>query len=110
MNAETVNFGLKSEVVAKISNVFLHYPQIEQAIVFGSRAKGNHHAGSDIDLSLKGELLTYAQLMRIENELDDLLLPYKIDLLQFDTIDSQDLARHIERVGRVFYQKPEEVE
>jgi hypothetical protein len=42
-------------------------------------------------------------MMRIENELDDLLLPYKIDLSLFHALDNSELIDHIRRIGVVFY-------
>jgi hypothetical protein len=42
---------------------------------------------------------------QIENELDDLLLPYKIDMSIFSQIDNPDLVSHIARVGQVFYER-----
>ena len=43
--------------------------------------------------------------MRIENELDDQLLPYTIDLSVFEKLDHVGLREHIERVGQVFYER-----
>ncbi len=50
-----------------------------------------------------GETLTLTQMLKIENELDDLLLPYKIDLSLFHVLDNAELIDHIRRVGVVFY-------
>ena len=44
---------------------------------------GTYRNGSDIDLTLMGEI-SVKQLFEIENKLDDLLLPYKIDLSKFE--------------------------
>ena len=96
-------YGLTDEDIQAITGVFDQYPAIEQAILYGSRAKGNYRPNSDIDLSLKGESLTLSTLFQIENDLDDLLLPYKIDLSIFHKIDNPDLVEHIERVGMVFF-------
>jgi predicted nucleotidyltransferase len=96
-------YGLNAETVAKIHGVLSRHPQIEQATLYGSRAKGNYRNGSDIDLCLVGETLTLTQLLKIENELDDLLLPYKIDLSLFHALDNPELVDHIRRVGKVFY-------
>jgi predicted nucleotidyltransferase len=74
-------------------------------VLYGARAKGTHKAGSDIDLTLKGEELTLPLLLKMENELDDLLLPYKFDLSIFHALDNADLIEHINRVGQVFYSK-----
>lgn len=72
--------GLTPEVVERINDVFARYPEVEQALLYGSRAKGTHRAASDIDLCLTGEKLSLSLLLKIGNELDDLLLPYQIDL------------------------------
>jgi len=39
------------------------------------------------------------------DELDDLLLPYTIDLSIFRDISDLDVIEHIERVGVIFYEK-----
>lgn len=100
-----MKYGLKPDVIERINGIFATHPEVEQAILYGSRAKGTHRPGSDIDLCLKGERLTLSLLLKIGNELDDLLLPYKIDLSIFHTLDNQELVAHIKRVGVVFYNK-----
>jgi predicted nucleotidyltransferase len=104
MDCEETQYGLKITTIVRINGVFVAHPSIEQAILYGSRAKGNYRNGSDIDLTLKGDALTHHELSRIEIELDDLLLPYKIDLSLFRQIDNLNLIEHIERVGVVFFQ------
>lgn len=52
-----MKFGLKQETVERINSVFQHYEQIDEVILYGSRAKGNYHQGSDIDLTIKGKNL-----------------------------------------------------
>lgn len=108
-NTAIVNdrFGLKPHTISAISNIFAWHPEIEQAVLYGSRAKGTHRPGSDIDLTLFGVALTYTQLDRIETEIDDLLLPYTVDLSLYTQIDNADLLNHIQRVGQVFYQRDE---
>lgn len=98
------NTGLLPNEIQQLKGIFAEYPQIEQVVLYGSRAKGNFRNNSDIDLTIKGDV-SIKTLFEIENELDDLLLPYKIDLSIFNTIDNQDLIEHINRVGQVFYEK-----
>ncbi len=100
----SLRFGLKPEAIEKICNVFSAYPQIQQVILYGSRAKGTQREGSDIDLAIQGDL-TLPQLLKIENTLDDLLLPYHIDLALMHHIYNPKLLEHIGRVGEVFYAK-----
>lgn len=98
-------FGLRSSTIGKVRAVFSRHPEVERVILYGSRAKGNYRPGSDIDLTICGEAVTLSQLLRIEQELDELLLPFKIDLSLHHKIDSPDLLEHIERVGQIFYEK-----
>lgn len=78
---------------------------MEKVVLYGSRAKGNFKPGSDIDLTLYGYSLTSSELGTIAEELDDLLLPYQIDLSIFAKISNVDLQEHINRVGVILYQR-----
>jgi len=101
-----MKYGLSQKTVERICLVFSRYQEVEEAILYGSRAKGNHKNGSDIDLTLKGgDRLTLVLLNRIMNDLDDLLLPYQIDLSIFNQISDESLVEHIERVGITFYKR-----
>jgi predicted nucleotidyltransferase len=102
-----MKYGLPPYAIERIRTVLSHYPQAEKAILYGSRAKGNYKNGSDIDLTLRGAGLTLNVLYKIMDELDDLLLPYTIDLSIFDQISDPDVAEHIQRVGITFYEKSE---
>lgn len=104
MNQNKQLFGLNQEVIEKIESVFIKYPQLEKVVIYGSRAKGNFSNGSDIDLTCFGEL-NLTELHKIENEIDDLYLPYKFDFSLIKHIDNEDLINHIERVGKLFYLK-----
>ncbi|RQW84880.1 MAG: nucleotidyltransferase domain-containing protein [Geobacter sp.] len=102
MNAR---FGLKQSTIDKINGVFSAHPRIERVIIYGSRAKGNYRNSSDIDITIEGEAITLSELLKVETELDDLLLPYTLDLSLLHLIDDQDLLNHIRRVGSVFYER-----
>ena len=100
-----MRFGLPESAIARICAVFAAHPEIEKAVLYGSRAKGNFKPGSDIDLTLYGSGLTHALLLDLLVELDDLLLPWMIDLSLFASLNHPALQEHIERVGKVFYQR-----
>jgi len=100
-----MQFGLRREIIERINEVFAKYPQIEQAILYGSRAKGNFKNGSDIDLTLKGHGLNLSLINEILIDLDDLLLPYTFDVSIFNRISSDGLVEHIKRAGKVFYER-----
>lgn len=102
-------YGLKDVHIKRIHAVFSSYNAIDKAILYGSRAIGNYRIGSDIDLSLVGNHLDFNVLLAIENELDDLLLPFKIDLSLLSNIENPDLIDHIKRVGIDFYIKSDSI-
>lgn len=99
------NTGLSDAAINKIISVLKKNPKIVAAILYGSRAMGNYRNGSDIDLTLHAPELTLSELLKIENEMDDLLIPYQVDLSLFHQIENRELVDHIERVGREFYRK-----
>ena len=100
-----MKFGLKTDIIKEIEKILADFPQVETVILYGSRAKGNYKPGSDIDLTFKGNNLNVNMLNKISLQFDDLLLPYTFDLSVFDQIDNKELVDHIERVGKIFYQK-----
>ncbi len=95
--------GLSASVIEKISGVFAGHPAIAKVILYGSRAKGGFRAGSDIDLTVVESTIDLSELLLVENEIDDLMLPYKVDLSIFEKIENENLRDHINRVGQVFY-------
>ena len=98
-----MNHGLSEPTISAIRGVLTAFPQVEKAVIYGSRAKGNFKRGSDIDLTLFGGDLTDRIESRIYWALDDLLLPYKIDLSRFSELRHPALIDHIQRVGLPIY-------
>lgn len=98
----TEQYGLPASAIHNICAIFQQYPQIEKVMLYGSRAKGSYRVGSDIDLSIQGDV-DVDTLLKIENEIDDLLLPWSVDLSILHKIDNMDLVEHIRRCGVVFY-------
>lgn len=97
------SFGLPAYVPEKLWAIFQQYPQIERVLVYGSRAKGSQRPESDIDLAIVGNTLGLAELLAIETRIDDLLMPWMVDLSLLHQIDNPDLIDHIRRVGVPLY-------
>lgn len=99
------DFGLSDSTLATVRAILAACPAVEKAVLYGSRAKGNHKPGSDIDLTLIGHDLTQGMLAQLDAQLDDSALPYQVDLSIRDEIDNPSLLEHINRVGKVIYQR-----
>ena len=94
-----MKYGLDDRTIERMQAILAAHPEVDKAVLYGSRAKGNYKTGSDIDLTLSGSGLSLAVLHKIENKLDDLLLPYKIDLSIFELITDPAVIDHIERTS-----------
>ena len=99
-----MTFGLKNEDIECIIKAVTRFPEIKQAIIFGSRAKDSYQKGSDIDLAIKGKEITYNIVNRINTILnEELPLPYFFDVLHYEEIGNENLTGHIDRVGKIIY-------
>lgn len=100
-----VQFGLPDDVLPRLLAVLSSNPKVKQITLYGSRAKGNSRDGSDIDLCLDGETLSQKDLAELDASIDDLLLPWKVDIAVRQQIDNPELIAHIERVGVTLFSK-----
>lgn len=98
-------FGLPASVVAAVRLVLAERPEIEKAVIYGSRANGNYKNGSDIDLTLIGPEVDDEVLSKVSGMLQDLPIPYSVDLSRLEAIDNPRLREHIERVGKIFFER-----
>lgn len=97
-------FGLPVASVRALQSVPSSHARVSRADIHGSRATGRFRPGSDIDISLRGDVLTVADLMLIDREMDDLDLPYKLDLSIYHLIEDPALRDHIDRLGCALYE------
>jgi predicted nucleotidyltransferase len=100
-----VNFGLNDSTIDRLQEVFRRYEEVDEVIIYGSRAKGNFRVGSDIDITVKGHGINRKIMSSIWQDIEDLNFPYKVDLSDFAALETPSLSAHIERVGKVFYRK-----
>jgi len=69
-----------------------------------SRAMGSYKPGSDIDLCLEGKNLNHNNRLLRLSAVDDMLLPWQIDLVIMHQLD-QNLLSHINRVDHCIWRK-----
>lgn len=97
--------GLLNSDIEFICSLLTKYPNVLEAILFGSRAKGTHHPGSDVDIVLKGIDIEQSVLQISTYLNQESPLPYQFDVLDFNSIDNKELVEHIARVGISLYKK-----
>ena len=100
-----MNLGLKKKDFESILAAIKQFPEIEQAIIFGSRALGNYKRGSDVDIAVIGKMLTDKTITRLSALLnEELPLPYFFDVVRYEKLKNDALKKHIDSKGYVFYE------
>lgn len=100
-----MNIGISPSDLEEIRAVFEKTAAVEEVLVFGSRAKGDFKPGSDLDLAVKGKAFDFNQFLKLLVKLDEPGFLYKIDLVNYNTIESRELIEHIARVGIKLYSR-----
>jgi len=95
-----MRFGLTEKQIGQIT-ALLGNAEVSKAIIFGSRAKGCYRNNSDIDIAVWGSNINIGRLLA---ELDELPMPYKFDVIDYEKITDDALRNHIDSVGITFSQ------
>ena len=97
-------FGIYPKSWEEILSIIEECSSIDEVVIYGSRAKGNFKEGSDIDITLKGNV-DKKDLNKLWHKLDDSFIPYKFDISIYNDLKSESLIEHIQRVGKIFYKR-----
>ena len=96
--------GIPESSASQLLNVLTSPAQLDAIWLFGSRAMGRHQPGSDIDLCLEAPQLGHSDLLRLMHAVDELCLPWRVDLLLQHQLDAEVLA-HVHRAGRCIWKR-----
>lgn len=96
-------YGLTPAFYDNFVNIFKRYPSIEKVILYGSRAKGTEKPYSDFDLAILAPTMTNQEFALLWNELNDMPLVFKLDILHFERLKDQKLKEKILNEGKEFY-------
>ena len=100
------NFGIYDNSFSLLLQSFKYFPKIEKAYIFGSRAMGNYKKGSDIDIAIMGKYINFETTARLHGKLnEELPIPYFVDVVNYNTIDAEELKQHILSEGKIIYEK-----
>lgn len=97
-------FGLSDETIKLFCDYFDSRPEIEEVILFGSRAMGTYSPGSDIDLAITTSSAKDLS-GSVKADLDDLPTPHLFDVVDYRHVTNSELRSHIDCVGKVLFRK-----
>ena len=99
-------FGIDDWILKNIIEIVKKYDEIERVLVFGSRARGDYKKTSDIDIAIVGKNITHTINTKVFNEINDIYMPYMIDLITVTEEKSEDkLIKNILSEGVEIYAK-----
>jgi len=100
------NFGITEKSFRLMMEAIAGFQEIEKVIIFGSRAMGNYKPGSDIDLAIFGEKITFETVSRLHGKINEVLpIPYFIDVVNYETLESESLKQHIQLEGKEIFHR-----
>lgn len=86
-------FGLENKIIKDIVDILKGYNEVTKAVIFGSRARGDYKKASDIDIALFGDKITHTINTKIFYQIEELYMPYKVDLINFNTLSEKNKIR-----------------
>jgi len=96
--------GLRPQDLKEIIEILKAGSAVDEAILFGSRAKGNYKQGSDVDIAIKGTEIDHQLVAMLNFQLnEDSAMPYFFDIVHYEGIMETALKEHIDRVGLCIY-------
>ena len=98
-------YGLTDKSYNELLQILASFPEIEEAIIYGSRARGDFWRASDVDLSIKGKDFTRHTLARLNDKLYESHIPQIFDTHIYTSIKNPYFKNNVDREGIVFYSK-----
>lgn len=97
-------YGISERTFRLLQETFEQFPEVNEVLIFGSRAKGNYRHGSDIDLAIKGEKISPALVFKLKSVFNERLpIPYNVDVVGYEYLEHQALKDHINQRGRLIF-------
>lgn len=93
------------KIVNSLAGEFGKYNKIERAVLFGSRARGDHGERSDYDVAVFGELSGTDKARLRAWAADELPTLHKVDLVFIGDVADKNFLKSIENEGICFYVK-----
>jgi type I restriction enzyme, S subunit len=101
-----MKYGLSEKQLQEIKDVLASYEAVEAAVLFGSRAIDTYKEASDIDIVIKGEQADFMLAAKIKGHFEDeTYLPFFFDIISYNSIDNDELKKHIKTKGKILYRK-----
>ena len=92
-----MKFGLKERELDEIKVLYYPFPEIDEIVIFGSRARGDYSRVSDIDIAIKGSVDKI--MYKIRDYFEESSILYTVDVVNYMSISNQDFKENIDNEG-----------
>jgi type I restriction enzyme S subunit len=101
-----MKYGLSEAQLQEIISFIGQYPEVEAAVLFGSRAIDTYKEASDVDIALKGARVTHGLAAKMKFDIEeDTYLPFFFDFVAYPLITNEALKTHIDTKGVVIFRR-----
>ncbi|MGI6393486.1 MAG: restriction endonuclease subunit S [bacterium] len=99
-----MKYGLSDSQLSEIVEILSAYPEVEEALIFGSRAIDTFKEASDVDIAIKGKRVTASLAAKIKYHFEEeTYLPFFFDIVAYPTISNEELKKQIDTKGISIY-------
>ncbi len=102
---EPVCWGIRQSFWDGLCSVFASHPSIEAVVLFGSRARGTHRKGSDVDLCVLGREFTFDDRLAVMDQIDELWWPYHVDVIHWESSSSPVWRQEVRLDAQLVYNR-----
>ena len=95
---------LREQDLAVLRGTFKRFPWVSEVRVFGSRATGQAHRASDIDLAVSAPGASTHQWLELVEAIEMAPIIYDLDVLRIENLQNRKLLEKIERESLPIYQ------
>lgn len=105
MNKARSDFGLDAMIGGDLRAFFDRNSGVDRVWIFGSRAREDEHARSDVDLAVDAPHMDSSAFEALRRGLEKLLFVRKIELVHWQTVSDDRFRREIETERKVFWER-----
>ena len=97
--------GISKRFINELQSYCSKNHQLEKILLFGSRARGDYHRSSDIDLAVFTKRISHTEQNLIEHAINEMSTPLKIDVVFMDRLKKEKLISNIIKEGVIIYEQ-----
>ncbi len=97
--------NIEESIKNRLAEIFQKNSTIEKAILFGSRARGDHKKTSDIDIAVFSKDMSSKDFNLLIDEINQINTALSFDIIHYERLNKEVLKNDILRDGVIIYER-----